>query len=171
MKKSIIIVLTCIAILFAALIATIIVLIVKNRYTGPYLFLHSVEEIQNIQIAHITLEDEYQTFNVDRLDDCIVLADIKDTSEFIKKFNNDVLFSRYLFGDPTHLGHGDYVIKITYNNGDFELIGHYAQCKFDKDEADRNGNIFAGEMFGILYCDEDDFMNFINLYLDEPIVN
>lgn len=136
-----------------------------------YPFLHGVDEIQEIQIARIELDYEYQEFYLDRLDDCIVLADIEDTSEFIEKFSSDVLFSRYWWGDPTSLGHGDYVIKITYTNGDFELIGYYAQCRVDIEAAERGGSLYSGQMRSYGGCSEDDFMNFINLYLDDPILS
>lgn len=139
-----------------------------------YQFLHGSDEIQEIQIAHIELDYEYQRFYLDRLDDgVVVLADIEDTSEFIEKFSNDVIFKKngLFFGDPSALGHGDYVIKITYSNGDFELIGHYAQCRVNIAATERGGRIYAGQMGNFGYCSEDDFINFLNLYLDDPILS
>lgn len=141
-----------------------------KRFSYP--FFHDFEEIQEIQIVRIELDDEYQAFEfVKRLNDCIVLADIEDTSEFIEKFNSDVLFSRYWLGDPTHLKHGDCVIKIAYCDGDYELIGHYAQSIIVQDgrgHIEWNG-VKYGEFPGHVACSEDDFMNFINLYLDDKI--
>lgn len=160
-------------VLFLFLIVALSVSLAGCGKKISYPFLHGSDEIQEIQIAHIELDYEYQTFELGRLDDCIVLADIEDTSEFIEKFSNDVLFSKNWFGEPTHLKHGEYVIKITYTNGNFELIGFYAQSIIVQDDRgykELNGVIY-GEGPGRVYCSKDDFMNFINLYLDDPIAS
>ena len=136
-----------------------------NLNPSPYNFMHGIDEMQEIQIVHIELAKD-QEFYAYMIDDCKILADIEDISEFIEKFNNDVLFERYLFGDPTHLGHGDYAIKITYNNGDFELIGYYAQCMGYREETSDGWGPGAT---GFVNCNRDDFFNFINLYLDNPV--
>ena len=136
-----------------------------NVNPSPYKFMHGIDEIQEIQIVYIELAEDRE-FYAYMIEDCKVLADIEDISEFIEKFNIDVLFTKFLFGEPTHLGNGDYAIKITYINGDFELIGYYAQCRGYWEET--SGGWGPGAP-GFVNCNRDDFMNFINLYLDEPV--
>lgn len=141
-----------------------------NLNPKPYHFIHSLDEIQDIQIVHIELQDKDKDreFYPDMLDDCKILADIEDHSEFIERFKSDVLFTRYLFGDPTSLVNGDYAIKIDYINGDFEMIGYDAQCiGYLKTTSDGRNSYRTG--FGVVNCNKNDFMNFINLYLAEPV--
>ena len=149
-------------------------LVACGQNSMPYPFLYESDGIREIQIIRLGLQNDYQTFQIEMMDECIILADIEDTFEFIEKFNNDVLFSRYWIGDPTELKSGDYVIKVTYINGDFELIGYYAQRIFvqdaDRGYIDWNG-VKYGTMPGLMNCDSDSFMGFINLYVDDSILN
>lgn len=115
---------------------------------SSYPFYYDEAKIKSISIAH-TLDDynEYETLVV-----------IDDISAFLTEFKK-IQFGRYVFGDPSEIPTNENVILIYYQNGDYEIIHCYAQDR-----------LISGEnYFGKVYCNEVEFKNFINLYLNECV--
>ena len=76
-----------------------------------------VESIFIVELGEI-VEGEYQT-------DDTVISEITDISGFVSRLNS--LNYSINSGEPTVLNTGDVLIKINYQNGDFDLVNHYAQ--------------------------------------------
>ncbi len=46
---------------------------------------------------------------------------------------------------------------------------YYVQWIFDREAAERAGSIRYGEKFGVMYCDREAFVDFLNMYLEQKI--
>ncbi len=108
-----------------------------------------MDEIQYVSIVEIG------DFNQDiyRYDERFI-TEITDITSFKKKLA-DIKWSDNLF-DPIQLEKGDTVIKIVYTNGDFYLIGCFAQLK----------NIDGINYEGFTIFDEEQFFELIHYYTD-----
>lgn len=85
-----------------------------------YEFWWGNSEIRSIEIVELVKRqspcDEYR-----------VICEIHDTEQFLEDFADVKCFSH--FTDPLTPSEGDVGIKITYNNGDYEVICASAQAK------------------------------------------
>ena len=82
---------------------------------GSYEFLNDESEISTIEIVRLC---EY-----DRENNCFkeqLISTVQDHSAFLSDFR-DVKCNTF-FGDPRGVYEGDIVVKITYDNGEYELI-------------------------------------------------
>lgn len=111
-----------------------------------YKLLHDKTDVSSVQIVEIV-----STLNETQRN---VLLDISDMDTFLTDFNQ-LQFERYLVGDPAKLTDGR-AIKISYVNGDCEYIEYCAQEKI----------VDGASNFGVYYCDQDDFNNLMDKYLD-----
>lgn len=130
-------------------ISVALLLLVLLALTGcsgkPYEFKKSVDEIKTIEI--VWAEDSL---------DYTVRKTLSESEkeEFLEQFL-ELEFDRYLFGDPSSV-HGD-AVKITYKNGDYEIICHHWA------EYVKNGKA------GFLWknCEDDeDFNNLLKKFSD-----
>lgn len=109
-----------------------------------YELLYGYNEIYEISIVDVVVTDktEYKTIHT-----------ILDRETFLKKFE-EIMFQKYLFGDPVHISSG-YAIKFLYKNGDYEYVTWNAQETMVEG---RSG-------FGKHYCDESQFLALLNQYI------
>lgn len=117
---------------------------VRNSYS----FEEPIDEIESIEIvwAESSLE-----FTVTR-----ILSE-EERNDFLEQFQA-IQFYRYL-GDPPTL-YGD-SIKITYSNGDYEMICCYTAEYVKNDEVH----------FLFKRCDEEDFDKLLNKFLEKAVIS
>lgn len=90
-----------------------------------YEFLQDVSEIQSIEI--VILRD------VEDVDGTItpifdLVQTVQDIESFLKDFSDVDCYNR--ISDPSCADQGTRIIKITYNNGDYEFIGASGQSNY-----------------------------------------
>ena len=109
-----------------------------------YVLKNSVEEIESIEIVYAESSTAFSTLKKLSED---------EKADFLTKFQK-LKFSSYYFGDPMSVS--GRTIKITYRNGNYEMICHY-WAEYVKD----------GEIYFIKRnCDEDEFNSFIDFYME-----
>ncbi|MBR2615634.1 MAG: hypothetical protein IKC69_03035 [Clostridia bacterium] len=86
-------------------------------------FRDKLDEIESISIVELGEYREERFAFSEKL-----LAEIPDPEEFKEKLAD--LDYKQIHGDPMGLKTGDVVIKIVYDNGDFDLIDRAAQLKY-----------------------------------------
>ena len=124
------------------------------RVRETYSLLHSTDEISSVYIAYVQFDDKDQVVQTER-------SKINDVDAFIDDFKKVACYT--YFGDP--VGPVDKaevadVIKIVYDNGDYELIAYNGQAEYTQA---RGYNHYAG--FSIF--DEEQFMTLISNYLSD----
>ena len=123
----------------------------KSRIKAEYNFLDresSINSVQIIKVGNYTNEmhiPEKQT----------VIVEIDDISAFFLKFSEVDCFFRS--GTPSKVDSNNYVIKITYEGGHYELIDVYGQSKSYYDDYPYDG---------FRYFDEEQFANLIEEYVN-----
>lgn len=127
----------------------ILFLFVLAVFTGcsgkPYSFKESRNEIENIEI--VTAESSLK-FSV------IKTISESEKNDFLKQFEA-IKFRSYYVGDPMSVNGN--AVKITYQNGDYEMICHYWS------EYIKNGEVYPVRK----NCDEKDFNKLLNNFLDK----
>ena len=123
---------------------------ISCRVKETYNFLNSSEKITNISIVTLSFENDelIQT----------TIANIENKSTFLDDFSQ--IKCHVYFGDPcaaTPEGTPDTVVKITYENGEYELINWNGQSTYT---VERGFNYYAG--FSIF--DEEPFKLLISKY-------
>ena len=127
------------------IMAFLLVILVLTGCSGsPYLFENPTDEIESIEI--VSAENSLK-FDVKK-----TLSE-EEKKHFLEQFAA-VNFHSYLLGDPMSVS-GD-AVKITYRNGDYEMICH---CWA---EYVQNGEIY----FLWKYCEEEDFNNLLGSFLE-----
>ena len=110
---------------------------------SPYAFKKTVGEIECVEIVFAENSFDYT-----------VIKKLSETEmiDFMEQFKR-IKFSTYYFGDPMSV-YGD-AVKITYQEGDYELICHHWSA-YVKD----------GESYSVWKnCDEEEFQNILNFFL------
>ncbi len=104
---------------------------------GEQRFSCNIEEVKSVQIVRLDeyIEGQYRY-------DYTVLAEISNCETFVSDLNG--LDYSVNWGDPRPMQTQYVVIKINYNNGDFDLIHSNAQW-FNRDGKNRNGYFFFDE--------------------------
>lgn len=126
------------------IILVIITTIFIGCKEGSFRFSQNVENIESIDIVNA--------------DDCFEYSVEKTLSEeemldFLNQFQK-IEFYGAVFGDPvTFHGRG---IKITYENGDYEMVTHLSSERVE------NGK----RQLSRRYCDEDEFNDLIEKFSD-----
>ncbi|MBE6649625.1 MAG: hypothetical protein E7614_08960 [Ruminococcaceae bacterium] len=113
--------------------------------TKPYSFEKSIDEIQSVEIVFAKSSLDFT-----------VIKTLSETEKnvFFEQYQ-EIGFHRYYIGDPMSI-YGD-AIKITYQNGDYEMICHYWS------EYVEDGRIH----FGWKNCNEEEFNKLLNKFLSE----
>lgn len=119
----------------------------NSDFFGPQEYVCELENVKSVQIVSLdgVVKDEY------RFEESI-LCEIEDISVFIERLN--ALEHSVNWGEPSVLEIGFVVIKINYNNGDFDLIHYSAQSFY------RSGKKITGYFF----FEEDQFDDLIADY-------
>lgn len=130
-------------ILFVTLLLPILL-----TFTGcnkkTYSFQSSVDEIENIEIVEAENSLEFT-----------ITKTLSETeiSNFLEQFKT-IKFNSYYVGDPMSVNGN--AVKITYQNGDYEMICYYWA------EYVKNGEVY----FIRKSCDEKDFNELLNSFLE-----
>jgi hypothetical protein len=121
------------------------------RVKETYDFLNATDEISDISIVAISFDENDEVIQTE-------IRKIDNISAFLDDFK---AVSCYIyFGDPTGVvseGKEDTVIKITYQNGEYELINWKGQAE---DTLEKDFNFYAG--FSVF--DEEQFEALITKY-------
>lgn len=126
----------------------IIVSLVSCELETKYDYLHEISSIATIEIIEVG--------NIlDGADDIEqkIICNINDVNQFINELST---IDCYALSSPQKIRNDSTVIKITYINGDYELIDALGQSKFI------NGIFYRSE--GWYSFDEKQFEDFINKY-------
>ena len=100
------------------------IMLVSCRKQELFQFLNPIEEITNISIVEINFGDENEIIQTE-------IVGIDDISAFINDFQKVNCYVYY--GDPlgvTPEGVDDIVVKIMYENGEYELINWSGQSEY-----------------------------------------
>lgn len=133
----------------AALFPLIVLLLTSCSGKTDYQFLNSESNIVSIEIGYV---EEINTENVITQDFITINTLTNDQFTIILEELRKIECFMY-FTDPKTLKNGSNGIKITYNNGDFEIIGADGQAKY-KDGYYRTD--------GYYYFDDDMFQELID---------
>jgi len=127
------------------------------RSRETYNFLHPVNEIYSVSIVDLSFDENEQLIQTE-------VHRINDIVSFLKDFR--ALDCYTYFGDPTGVtleGVEDTVIKISYNNGEYELINWRGQAEYT---ISRGFDYYSG--FSIF--DETRFHELLSNYLPNGVV-
>ena len=113
-----------------------------------YEYLHTTDEIETIEIVVVTFGDDSPPYYD-------VLYTVEDIDGFIEDFGEIKCYEQVTH--PLGIDDGDTVIKITYENGDYELVTWDGRATFVK-------GIFYGYK-GWQYFDEGQFQSLLDKYL------
>ncbi len=116
-----------------------------------YNFMYDQSEVSKIEIVIVGEEDE-QGLNRQE-----VRGEIEDIDLFLDKFNQITCYKHV--GDPRGVYVNDRVIKVTYVNGEYELIGRDGQARYTMQRQYVN-------YVGYRYFDKEEFYDLINYYLE-----
>ena len=139
-----------IAILFVAIIGFALA---ACRVRENYDFLNATDEISEISIVSISFDENNEIIQTE-------VRKIEDTTAFLNDFK-DVNCYTY-FGDPTGVvveGEEDMVIKVSYQNGEYELINWRGQAE---DTLEKDFSFYAG--FSVF--DEEQFEDLLMKYIN-----
>lgn len=108
----------------------------------------NVDAVKSVYIVQLDqhIEDEYRF-------DCAVLCEVNDTTKFVDRLNS--LDQHINWGDPRTLCAGYVVVRIEYENGDYDLIHPEATIQY---YSNRNHNAFV-------FFDTEQFENLISDYV------
>ena len=119
-----------------------------------YEFINEESEISTIEIVKLCEYDkEAGEFREE------IISTIEDHSTFLSDFKKIDCYNHW--SDPTGVEENDVVIKITYKNGEYELIHHYGQGKYRHFEDNPS---FLQVYAGYRYFDEEQFNDLIEKY-------
>lgn len=143
------------------LIPVIIVLIILSAGCHiQYDFLQSTAEIASVEIVEIGTisgwDEQKQTCLIDQS----VIGRVQDIPSFLEEFC--AVQCTLIFSDPKGVEEGDVAVKVTYANGDYELIGRGGQAKYKSGE--------LGYGLGYRCFDEEQFHTCIAKYIDDTIM-
>ena len=94
------------------------------RHKETYAFLNSTDKIVGISVVKISFSDNGEVIQTE-------VREIKDTKAFLDDFKGIDCYTYY--GDPLGIseeGSEDTVIKIFYENDEYELINWLGQAKY-----------------------------------------
>ena len=119
-----------------------------------YEFINEESEISTIEIVKLCEYDkEAGEFREE------IISTIEDHSTFLLDFKKIDCYNHW--SDPTGVEENDVVIKITYENDEYELIHHSGQGKYRHFEDNPSFlQVFAGRR----YLDEQKFNDLIDKY-------
>ena len=121
----------------------IVLLLFTSCSDETYSLKNPVDEIKNIEI--VLAENSFDFTVVKKLSET-------EMKVFLEQFLT-IKFNNYYFGDPISIN--GKAVKITYQNGDYEMICHYWT------EYVKNGEVY----FVRKSCDEQGFNEIINKFI------
>lgn len=129
--------------LFTIMCATIMLLCCGCGLLGEQEFSCNVDEVKTIQIVTLDeyIKEEYRF-------EYTVLAEVSDHSYFIDRLKS--IKTSVNWGDPNVYTTGYTVIRIEYENGDYDLIYSDAQTKKRGDKKNTGYLIFDKTQFNAL---------------------
>lgn len=133
------------------LAAIICFLFISCRQQEMYRFLHSTDEISDISIVAISFHEDGEMVQTE-------LKKIDDIDAFLDDFRSIPCYTFY--GDPagvTPEGIGDRGVKVSYVNGEYELINWTGQTEYT---LERGLRYYAG--YSVF--DEEPFESLIEKY-------
>lgn len=116
-----------------------------------YQFLQSTSEIKSVEIVTV---GDMKSIENNQTTVCV----IDDVDEFLEKFNKLDCYRH--FSDPQGVGTNSTVIKIIYNNDDYELISWCGQSQYTSKYKFKYYKGFCN-------FDENQFNDFISTYTDQ----
>lgn len=120
---------------------------------SEYKFLQDISAIDSIEIVEIG------EFTVDQeIVPMTTICIVDDKESFLKEFLELNCYCN--FGDPQGVMEGSSVIKIIYNNGEFELIDIGGQSEYTHERGYRN-------YVGFRYFDENQFCELLLKYCNK----
>ena len=139
--------------------ALIVITVLVCTLTSCFLFesfelMYDESEISKIQIVKLLEYDESKgEYNIE------IISTVKNNSEFLSEFKS--LKSHSFIGDPIGVDEGDVVIKITYKNGEYEMINYSGAGAYRIPE---NGAPYFSNHVGFHKFDSSEFDALINKY-------
>jgi len=121
-----------------------VVLVLTGCTKQSYSFINSVEEIERIEIVDAKNSMEFTV---------IKTLSEEEKQTFLESFQK-IEFAKYYIGDPMTVS--GTAVKITYPDGDYEMICHYWA------EYVKNGEIYSVRES----CDESEFRELLASYVD-----
>lgn len=116
-----------------------------------YEFLHSLDEVSVIEIVKVNDVYENDELKQEKM------SEIENINEFFMEFQNLDCYSIYT--DPQGIEGEQEIIKITYENGEYELIDVDGQATYTHSKKFKNYR-------GYYYFEQDQFDELINKYSD-----
>lgn len=129
------------------IIALMCLLLVSCRQQETYSFLNSTDEISDISIVAISFDDDGEMLQTE-------IKKIDGTDVFLDDFRSVNCYVYY--GDPigvTQEGIDDIVVKISYDNDEYELINWQGQSEYTQERGFRyhaGFSVFDEEQFEAL---------------------
>lgn len=117
---------------------------------GRQKYVCEIERVDSVQIVRLDkyVEGEYRY-------DYTVLLEISDCATFVSRLNE--LDHSVNWGEPQQMDIGYIVIRVNYNNGDFDLIHPDAQWF----------NSSGTNQYGYFFFDDEQFNSLISDYINE----
>ncbi len=122
---------------------------VKTKYE----FIHDSPDISSIEIVKVGEESSQEIIEQ------TTISIVDDMERFIEDFNRINCYT--IYSDPSGIEDNAVVIKIIYNNDDYELIGVGGQAKYVSGKYDN--------YVGYQYFDQDQYKALISKYSDNNI--
>lgn len=133
------------------LIAVVLIFAIRIYILREYRFPHDMESIVSVQIMQCSDAEPWDPSGYWLLKE----LNANEIPEFMEKINSLETDSG---ATPPRYGYGEYVVKITYENGDMEFLGTHC-IAFVRPGEWQSG---VGEYF---YADEEAFLKLIQQYL------
>ena len=125
-------------------LSSFIVIFITSCSDNLYSFKEPINEIESIEIVSVENSLEFTV---------VKILSESEKEEFLEQFQM-IEFDSYYLGDPMSVN-GD-AVKITYQNGDYEMICYYWA------EYVKNGEIYSVRKS----CDEEEFNELLNSFLE-----
>ena len=106
---------------------TLLLCLVSCGNKSTYKFMYSDDEISTISLVNVSVGDKVEQKK---------LTDINNIHGFLKDFRNVSCYTWW--GDPIGLTEDCCVIRIDYQNGDYELIYWNGKAEYQQDRGFRN---------------------------------
>ena len=146
--------------LFFVVSILMILICVLSACSGKkaYEFINDESKISNIEIVRLGEYDQEKGEYQEQL-----ISTVEDRETFLSDFNEVDCYNHWT--DPTGVFEDDVVIKIYYENGEYELIHYSGQGKYIHFEDGSFFRVYAGRR----YIDEEQFNQLIDKYSSKTI--
>lgn len=131
---------------FYIMVVALILAFCSCGFFGDQKYYCDIETVETIQIVQL-----YKYIDGEYSYEYTVVSEISDRDTFVERLNG--LNHSVNFGEPSQLDEGYFVIRIEYNNGDYDLLYSNAQW-FNRSGVNQNGYFFFDEeQFNLLISD------------------